>query len=372
MRKGHIYILYIWLKKKVLGRLLASKKFSIIIGNPPYGATYPETDKKYFKEHYKSAKTISGVQKGSLDTYTLFIEQGFELLKTNGNLSYIVPISITSSDSMTGVHNLLENSCSLIKVSSYAVRPQPVFENAVVNTSILFFKKDEQQNKKILATKMYRKNKNFNLQHLNNLQFIDVKDVKLIGRYPKISFEMEKIILKKIFSQEKNIGDLIKEKGNPIWYRFAGGRYFKVITNYATNSSAERVIYFDKKNANSIGAVLSSNLYFWFYQIFSDNLNLKQYEIDSFGVPNLNDEIIQDLEKLYSDYLIDIEKNANIRTTSGKSSYNVSEFKEYKIGKSKHIIDKIDDLICPLYGLTQEETDFIKNYEIEFRLSDNE
>jgi hypothetical protein len=131
-------------------------------------------------------------------------------------------------------------------------------------------------------------------------------------------------------------------------------------------------IYFENKINDSIGAILSSNLYFWFYQIFSNNLDLKTYEIEAFGLPNLSDETIKKLDKIYSDYLIDIEKNANIRTTTEKSSYNVAEFKEYKIGKSKHIIDKIDDLICPLYGLTKEETEFIKNYEIEFRLSDGD
>jgi hypothetical protein len=88
------------------------------------------------------------VQKGSMDTFTLFIERGHQLCKLWGNSHYIVPISITSSDSMTGVHKLLESSCSLIKVSSYAVRPQPVFENAVVNTSILFFEKDGSKTKR--------------------------------------------------------------------------------------------------------------------------------------------------------------------------------------------------------------------------------
>jgi len=34
------------------------------------------------------------------------------------------------------------------------------------------------------------------------------------------------------------------------------------------------------------------------------------------------------------------------------------------------LIDRINDLICPLYGLASEETDFIKNYEIEYRVSD--
>ena len=46
-----------------------------------------------------------------------------------------------------------------------------------------------------------------------------------------------------------------------------------------------------------------------------------------------------------------------------------SPLKEYKIVRSKTIIDEIDDYICPLYGLTEEETDFIKNYELEFRLA---
>ena len=111
---------------------------------------------------------------------------------------------------------------------------------------------------------------------------------------------------------------------------------------------------------------------FWFYQIYSDNLSWKSYEIENFTVPNLSNENIVALEKLYQEYLTDIEKNANIRATNEASSYHISEFKEYKIQKSKHLIDQIDDLICPLYGLTQEETNFIKNYEIEFRLSDNE
>ena len=44
----------------------------------------------------------------------------------------------------------------------------------------------------------------------------------------------------------------------------------------------------------------------------------------------------------------------------------------YKIGKSKSIIDRIDDYIGPLYGLSPEEIEFIKNYEIEFRMNDED
>ncbi|MCL0065198.1 hypothetical protein M1N84_04875, partial [Dehalococcoidia bacterium] len=149
-----------------------------------------------------------------------------------------------------------------------------------------------------------------------------------------------------------------------------GGRYFKVITNYSTGSTKEKSLIFDERFANSIGAILSSNLFFWYYQIYSNNLDLKSYEIESFPIPieKLANGRIKNLEKLYDDYLNDIEKNANVRNTERYA--NITSFKEYKIGRSKKFIDAIDDFIGPLYGLSKQEIEFIKNYEIEFRLSE--
>ena len=344
--------------------------FDIVIGNPPYGAKYDNQTKRYYKNTYVTANSIQGLQKGSLDTYTLFIELGYNLLRKNGSFAYIVPISLTSSDSLTGVHRILMGNCDTIHISSYAVRPKPVFENAFVNTSILLFKKTETPCRHLYSTKMHRRGNEFDLQKLiDNLQFVDVKGQTLYGRIPKIGSEIEKTILNKLFNYTR-LGSLIKTSGSPIIYRFAGGRYFKVVTNYSIGSSAERTIYFaNSKIADAVGCILSSNLSFWFYQIFSDNLNWKTYEIENFTIPQLSTKDIEYLDGLYSRYLSDIEAKANIRTTSGESTYNVDSFKEYKIVRSKAIIDEIDDYICPLYGLTQEETGFIKNYELEFRLA---
>ena len=344
--------------------------FDIVIGNPPYGAKYDSQTKRCYKNAYVTAKSIRGLQKGSLDTYTLFIELGYNLLRRDGSFAYIVPISLTSSDSLTGVHRILMGNCDCIYISSYAVRPKPVFENAVVNTSILLFQKTETPCNHLYSTKMHRRGSEFDLQKLiNNLQFVDVKRQMLYGRIPKIGTEIEKTILNKLFKQTK-LGSFLKTSGSPIIYRFAAGRYFKVVTNYSNGSSAERTLYFANSNiADAIGCILSSNLSFWFYQIYSDNLNWKTYEIENFTVPQLTTENIAYLDNLYTRYLADIETKANTRTTSGDSSYNVDSFKEYKIVRSKAIIDEIDDYICPLYGLTQEETDFIKNYELEFRLA---
>ena len=118
--------------------------FDVVIGNPPYGGSYSEVEKKYFKENYQSAKTIPNKQKGSLDIFTLFIEQGFDALHKNGCFnSTLSQLQLPQVIRLLGIHSILESNCHEIRISSYAVRPQPIFQNAVVNTSILFFIRTE-------------------------------------------------------------------------------------------------------------------------------------------------------------------------------------------------------------------------------------
>ena len=365
--------------------------FDIVIGNPPYGAKLSDDDKEVVKKFYKTTESkkmdrekdavylrFLGREnevpcpkiKGSTDTYTLFIELAYWLLRKDAFMAYIVPISLTSSDSLSGVHKLLLEKCRGIKISSYSVRPQPVFKNAVVNTSILMFQKTLTPCQQLLSTKMHRKGHDFDLQQLiDNLQFTDVlKHLKMIGRIPKIGLDIEKVILDKIWRLSP-LSSKLSEDGNPIYYRTTGGRYFKIVTNYSTGSTKEKSILFDKKLSDAIGCILSSNLSFWYYQIISNNLDWKSEELLSFTIPELTDENIKELSSLYQEYQTDIEAKANVRQSSGESRYNVSQFKEYKIVRSKSIIDRIDDYICPLYGLTNEERDFVKNYELEFRMA---
>ena len=343
--------------------------FDIVIANPPYGASLDKVTIKIIKKIYNSAKTINGVQKGSLDSYTLFIELEYNILKQDGIFMNIIPISITSSDSSTGIHNILFKFCDDIRISSYAVRPKPVFKNAVVDTSILQFRKTGKMCKSILTTKMHRRKDEMSLSTLlKELSFTQVDKYILYGRIPKIGNKIEHSILNKLFTFPQ-LKKYINSIGKSIYYRTSGGRYFKVVTNYPTFSTKEKPIILDEKYSDVIGCLLSSSLSFWFYQIYSNNHDWKGYEIENFRIPPLSEDNISFLKSLYERYLTDIEFNANIRKTSGKSSYSMDSFKEYKIVLSKSIIDEIDDYIGPLYGLTPEEIYFIKNYELEFRMS---
>ena len=207
---------------------------------------------------------------------------------------------------------------------------------------------------------------------IENHQFIDTKGFELFGRLAKVSDNIEKNILRKVFKASSSIGELTKKDGKKIFYRMAGGRYYKVITDFPANLSSEKYLIFDKKIAKCLSGFLSSNLLWWYNQVYTCYPNWKLYEIESFPIPldKLSENKIQEIENLYSHYLVDIESNANVRQTENYA--NIDSFKEYKIGKSKHLIDKMDDIICPLYGLTKDEIKFIKNYEIGFRLQEEQ
>lgn len=344
--------------------------FDIVIGNPPYGAKLNDSEKRLFKQKYLAAKTIKGIQKGSLDTYVLFLELGYNLLGPFGNLVYIVPMPITSNDSTSALHRILLGNCDPIYISSYAVRPQPIFVNAVVNNSIISFVKSMRKCENLYTTKMYRKGQGFSLINLiNNLSFINSRQFVRIGRIAKISDNIEVDILRKVF-ENTQIKTVLDPNGKPVYYRTVGGRYFKVVTNYSTGSNKEDFFLVNPYYRDIVACALSSNLAFWFYQVYSNNLSWSTYDIHDFSIPRVIAPWQKgDIEQLYNRYLGDIEKNVNIRNVSSSSKYTMETFKEYKLVRSKAIIDEIDDYIGPLYGLTKDEIGFVKNYDLEFRMA---
>ena len=65
----------------------------------------------------------------------------------------------------------------------------------------------------------------------------------------------------------------------------------------------------------------------------------------------------------------DFNKNANRKTANYKATGTVV-YDEYFPKLSKSIIDEIDKVLAKHYGFTEEELDFIINYDIKYRMGD--
>ena len=64
------------------------------------------------------------------------------------------------------------------------------------------------------------------------------------------------------------------------------------------------------------------------------------------------------------------EKNKIVKKQFIKSKQMLSIFESFNPQESKDIIDDIDKVLAKHYGLTEEELDFIINYDIKYRMGD--
>ena len=199
---------------------------------------------------------------------------------------------------------------------------------------------------------------------LDNLQFVDVTDFIGNGRIPKIGTSTEISILKKLRAQKVRLSDLYVDENNPVYYRKAGGRYYKIITLTPTHSSAEDHIDVEIGFEQAVAAIMSSTLYYWYWLINSDWHNMRSSEIAYFPIPyeEMRDDVVSTLGQLYTQYNEDL---------IAKSRVNRSGLRCYYARKSKKYIDDIDRYLGTLYGLSQDEINFIISYDERFRTDDD-
>ena len=110
-----------------------------MIGNPPYGAVYDETQKQYFISHYKTVE-------GRYDNFELFIENGIKLLEKDGLLGFIIPSPFLTNLYSRKLRQHIVTNGSLKEVVSFSM---PVFEDPTVHTCIIIISPTRQAKNKI-------------------------------------------------------------------------------------------------------------------------------------------------------------------------------------------------------------------------------
>ena len=82
-------------------------KFHYIIGNPPWGYDFSESEKCELRKLFKST---SGK---NIESYDVFIEQSLNQLTENGHLSYVLPESILNVKAHTDIRQIILQSSSI-------------------------------------------------------------------------------------------------------------------------------------------------------------------------------------------------------------------------------------------------------------------
>ena len=107
--------------------------------------------------------------------------------------------------------------------------------------------------------------------------------------------------------------------------------------------------------------LLNSNLFFLYWTIVSDCWHITGKELSEFIIPT-NDIDFNAFRGLASELEQKLENTKNY-IGSKQTVY------EYKHKECKKEIDEIDILLQQIYCLTNEEIEFLRNYNIRYRMS---
>ncbi len=163
--------------------------FDAIIGNPPYVAVsgIPKDQREYIFTFYKNASS-------RIDLFGLFTEFGLPLLRSNGLLTYIIPMQLLKNSAFTKIRENLITNSSIYKVNYVG---SDVFEDASNDTIILEYKKEkpkENHNIEIIISS------NNGIELITNEQFLTKQNLFAKGGFEiSLSSNEELKICDKLF-----------------------------------------------------------------------------------------------------------------------------------------------------------------------------
>ncbi|MEQ8172885.1 MAG: SAM-dependent methyltransferase, partial [Candidatus Eremiobacterota bacterium] len=249
-----------------------------------------------------------------------------------------------------------------------------------IRLSIILAKKINSITAKIFTTKY---NKWLTIQRPDLfylISYINSSEFTRNGSFSKIGYTLERSILTKVLSQLKILENYINKsaKYNIYYTRKLSGfvQILNFIPSIYDNKSNKRepselkVIPFENETIRNVFlSLLNSNLFYWLLTIYSDCRNLNKREINTlpFVFEHALKNNINQLSILSNKLMSDIQKNSKILEMNyenlGKMSIQCIYPKH-----SKPIIDEIDRFLAEHYGFTDEELDFIINYDIKYRM----
>ena len=193
---------------------------------------------------------------------------------------------------------------------------------------------------------------------------------------PKLGMEIENALLEKCLTINTVLKLFMARSRHQVYHRTTGGLYWKVFIDFppafrvngrlghSTRETSFGVV--TSEILRPVIAVLSSDLFWWWYTITTNCRDLNPYDIQNFPIP---ESALYDaqLVRLGEMYLEDLQHNSTMLVRRQRQTGR-TETQSFKIQKSKPIIDQIDRVLAQHYDLTDEELDFIINYDIKYRM----
>ncbi len=343
--------------------------FDVIIGNPPY------VESEKVSNFYK-IENFTTLATGNL--YALIMERCANLLVAGGRFGMIVPASATCTDGYLPLQQILLEQSSLY-ISSFSDQRGKLFAIPHPRLCIISYQKHPGL-KRVFTTPYLKPEWKLREFLFQRLKYIEVTGQVKTGIIPRYGSAIEQNLHAKLHSQSQHLGHYVCKTGTHTLFFTRKLSWFVQVTPFIPRildaqgrirkPSELKTLFFPSRALADIAFIaLNSNLFYWFLTTGSDCRNLNMREVLGFpiNIDEMTPWIQKDLQKLAHLLTDELLVHSEMRRMSFKDTGELTIQCIYP-GKSKPIIDEIDRVLAQHYGFTDEELDFITNYDIKYRM----
>ena len=347
--------------------------FDVVIGNPPY-VEYSKIRKQYQVKGFVTERC------GNL--YAMVIEQSYNCLCRGGRFGMIVQLSYACTERMEPVQHLSRSRSSNLWFSHFDDRPAKLFDGLQhIRATIVLLARSSIGPSNVYSS-AYNRWRTEARPHLFDTIAFDAVPVHLevpFGTIPKVGPQPSSTVLERVVThspiresfQPTGVGLLHYHNSPQYWIRtmdFAP-YFWNERDGEQISSQIKALKLADEEDAAATVAAMNSSLFYWWFLILSDcrHLNLREIENFPLNLNGMSKDVKMRLAQLTTTLMTSFKQNSQRKETRYQTTGKVV-YDEFDLKPSKPIIDKIDRVLAEHYGFTDEELDFIINYDIKYRM----
>jgi len=322
----------------------------IALGNPPY------VEVKLEPNNYPNFET-----RKSRNLSAYFLEQAIKILPLGSIVSQVVPISLIHSERMESFRSFLINRSKSIRIESYDCVPGYMFDQGKIgsnsNTSITqriaIIQLTTGEDLRRFVTSRYMRWRGDERNHL----FDAIPSIRLNkqqytkGLWPSIGTKKEKQVLTQVFSNKRNLSDLISKDGKVTLFIPNSTRYFISAVHENLGRGQQTLKLIDEQSRDLVQVIINSEFFYWYWRVtdggFSVSLNtIKNLRLPSSENVNFHERDIRKIaKKLRSKKIMN-----HCRVVKSNKGNKIN----YKFDKDQSLMKEIDELIHVLYELKEK------------------
>ena len=319
------------------------KKYDIIIGNPPY---------------VEDAKSGLNLKTRYGNIYANVLDNASKQLNSGGVIGFVVPLSYVSTPRMQNIREVLSSKLGEQYILSYADRPDCLFTSVHQKLCLLFGKTNDGE------LTYYTGNYTYWYKEESENLFRDAAAVHnsyvCDGFIPKVGNPTDVSIYSKIQNQPLPIDSLLSGGTSKVYLNMRAAFWIKAFLGEHVSGEYKTFGCANENYRNYAMCLLNSSMFWWYWICVSDCWHITNKELSGFRYPELDDYRITNR----------LAKNLENRLETTKVFVGTKQTEyEYKHRDCIKEIHAIDDYLAAIYGLTDEESLYIKNFAYRYRIS---